>query len=46
MSGSYRLVLNDGHRLGFAEYGDWAGIPVFYFHEYPGCRLECKHSFK
>jgi len=32
-----RLV--DGRRLGFAEYGDPAGIPAFMFHGVPGSRL-------
>jgi pimeloyl-ACP methyl ester carboxylesterase len=25
------IILNDGRRLGYAEYGDMGGLPVFYF---------------
>jgi len=32
--------LPDGRILGYAEYGDPSGIPVFYFHGTPGSRLE------
>jgi pimeloyl-ACP methyl ester carboxylesterase len=32
--------LRDGRRLGYAEYGRPDGRPVFYFHGFPGCRLE------
>lgn len=31
--------LSDGRRLGFAEYGDPRGVPVFGFHGTPGSRL-------
>lgn len=34
------IVLRDGRDLGYAEYGDPDGIPVFYFHGSPGSRLE------
>lgn len=33
-------VLVDGRRLGYAEYGAAEGRPVFYFHGFPGSRLE------
>ncbi len=33
------LLLSDGRRLGFAEYGDPAGIPVLAFHGMPGSRF-------
>jgi pimeloyl-ACP methyl ester carboxylesterase len=36
------INLADGRRLGFAEYGDRQGKPVFYFHGFPGSRLEAK----
>jgi len=39
MEGS-RLRLRDGRALGYAEYGDAEGVPVFYFHGHPGSRLE------
>ena len=29
-----------GRRIGYAEFGDPAGIPVFYFHGTPGARIE------
>lgn len=32
--------LLDGRALGYAEYGDRDGAPVFYFHGTPGSRLE------
>ncbi len=32
--------LRDGRNLGYAEYGIPDGKPVFYFHGYPGSRLE------
>ena len=36
------IVLSDGRRLGFAEYGDPVGRPLLYFHGWPGCRLQGK----
>ncbi len=33
------LELSDGRRLGYAEYGDPEGYPVFLFHGNPGSRL-------
>jgi pimeloyl-ACP methyl ester carboxylesterase len=36
------VTLSDGRRLGFVEYGDRQGRPVFYFHGFPGSRLEAK----
>jgi pimeloyl-ACP methyl ester carboxylesterase len=34
------LRLEDGRMLGYAEYGDPAGTPVFAFHGFPGSRLQ------
>lgn len=34
------LTLKDGRKLGFAQYGDPSGKPVFYFHGGAGSRLE------
>lgn len=34
------IVLKDGRRLGFAQYGSASAPPVFYFHGWPGSRLE------
>lgn len=34
------LALKDGRRLGWAEYGDPGGTPMFFFHGFPGSRLE------
>jgi pimeloyl-ACP methyl ester carboxylesterase len=36
------ITLADGRRLGFAEFGERKGKPVFYFHGFPGSRLEAK----
>jgi pimeloyl-ACP methyl ester carboxylesterase len=35
---SSTLILNDGRTLGYAEYGDPAGKPIFVFHGTPGSR--------
>lgn len=37
---SSTITLPDGRRLGFAEYGDPAELPVLYCHGFPSCRLE------
>jgi len=34
------LRTKDGYKLGFATYGDPHGIPVFFFHGFPGSRYE------
>ena len=34
------LHLRDGRTLGYAEFGDLAGKPVFFFHGFPGSRLQ------
>ena len=39
---NYFLRLNDGRNLGYAEWGDRRGSPVFYFHGFPGSRLEAR----
>ncbi len=36
------LLLPDGRRLGYAEFGDPLGRPVLYFHGFPGSRLEAR----
>lgn len=33
------IILHDGRTLGYAEYGDPSGKPVFFFHGVPGSRL-------
>lgn len=38
------LVLGDGRRLGYAQYGAADGEPVFYFHGHPGSRLEARFA--
>jgi pimeloyl-ACP methyl ester carboxylesterase len=40
MKSTQSIVLADGRRLGYAEYGDPAGRPVFLFHGLPGSRLQ------
>jgi pimeloyl-ACP methyl ester carboxylesterase len=37
-----QIGLPDGRHLGFAEYGDPAGSPLFYFHGWPSSRLEAR----
>ncbi|MBI2792218.1 MAG: alpha/beta hydrolase [Gammaproteobacteria bacterium] len=37
------LQLKDGRILGYAEYGDPKGKPIFYFHGFPGSRLEASY---
>jgi pimeloyl-ACP methyl ester carboxylesterase len=32
--------LRDGRKLGYAEYGDPNGVPIFHFHGWPGSRYE------
>lgn len=34
------IILSDGRRLGYAEYGDANGKPVFLFHGCPGSRFD------
>jgi len=34
------ITLPDGRGLGYADYGDLNGLPVFHFHGLPGSRLE------
>ena len=38
-----QVQLGDGRILGYAEYGDPGGTPVFHFHGAPSSRLECSH---
>jgi len=48
------IRLGDGRRLGYAEYGDPQGKPLFYFHGFPASRLEaallhpaaCRHGVR
>jgi pimeloyl-ACP methyl ester carboxylesterase len=37
-----QIILGDGRALGFAEYGDPKGKPVFYCHGFPASRLEAE----
>ena len=37
-----KLLLADGRRLSFVEYGDRRGYPVLWFHSIPGSALEAK----
>lgn len=36
------VVLKDGRKIGYADYGDHSGHPIFYFHGFPGSRLEAE----
>jgi pimeloyl-ACP methyl ester carboxylesterase len=38
------VVLGDGHKLGYAQYGQPDGEPFFYFHGHPGSRLEARFA--
>lgn len=42
MTASQTITLSDGRQLGYAEYGDTSGSPVFYFHGFPGSRIEAR----
>lgn len=42
MKSDRTLRLDDGRLLGYAIYGDPEGRPVFYFHGFPGSRLEAR----
>jgi pimeloyl-ACP methyl ester carboxylesterase len=42
MTSGKTLQLEDGRLLGYAIYGDPAGRPVFYFHGFPGSRVEAQ----
>jgi pimeloyl-ACP methyl ester carboxylesterase len=37
-----RVVLSDGRDLAYASYGDPGGRPAFYFHGFPGSRIEAR----
>ena len=37
---SQTFTLTSGHKLGFAEYGDEDGLPIFFFHGFAGSRLQ------
>lgn len=39
-SSSASLILPDGRKLGYAEYGAPTGEPILYQHGFPGCRIE------
>lgn len=39
---SQTMTLPDGRTLGYAEHGDPGGKPVFYFHGFPGSRIEAR----
>lgn len=36
------IILSDGRKLGYAEYGDLRGKPLFFFHGWPSSRLQAK----
>lgn len=38
------LTLPGGRTLGYAEYGDPKGAPIFYFHGFPGSRYEARFT--
>jgi pimeloyl-ACP methyl ester carboxylesterase len=40
--GHEKIVLGDGRTLGYSEYGDRRGKPLFYCHGFPASRLEAE----
>ena len=36
---SKTIILKDGRKLGYVEYGDPNGKPLFFFHGWPGSRF-------
>lgn len=38
------LLLGNGRKLGYAQYGRLDGEPLFYFHGHPGSRLEARFA--
>jgi pimeloyl-ACP methyl ester carboxylesterase len=38
------IQLPDGRKLAYAEYGDSQGVPVFFFHGFPGSRYDGEYS--
>ena len=40
------IKLKDGRKLGFCEYGDPKGKPIFYFHGWPASRLSGSETDK
>ena len=36
------VKLHDGRSLGYAEYGDLKGFPIFYFHGWPTSRFQAQ----
>jgi len=38
--GNQQIKLKDGRLLGYAEYGTPEGKPIFYFHGFPGSRID------
>lgn len=39
----HTIQLKDGRTLGFSEYGDLKGQPIFYFHGWPTSRLQARY---
>ncbi len=46
MNENCTLLLKDGRKLGYAEYGDPKGKPVFFLHGWPSSRLQAKVTDK
>ena len=40
MHSAETLTLKNGRIIGFANYGDPNGMPIFFFHGFPGSRLQ------
>lgn len=46
MAENNTVTLRDGRILGYAEYGDPKGKPIFYFHGWPASRLQARIADK
>src|SRR5690242_4253772 len=44
MSENNQIRLKDGRKLGYAEYGDPKGKPLFFFHGFPTSRFHAKRT--
>jgi len=42
MNENQTITLKDGRKIGYAEYGDLKGKPLFFFHGWPSSRLQAK----
>lgn len=43
LNNDHTIKLKDGRTLGYAEYGDPKGKPLFFFHGWPACRFHAQN---